>query len=116
MTGHAAVEVVERTEAVCAEHACRPAITLNMVENNALECVISMAFNRQDNGQTRRVRRCNRQLHEQLMEAGYMPCRVGLEYMDMITDTDDPFWQTVRGLKTTLDPDGILAPGRYECT
>jgi 4-cresol dehydrogenase (hydroxylating) len=33
--------------------------------------------------------------------------------MDLVVRPDDPFWQTVRSLKSALDPDGIIAPGRY---
>jgi 4-cresol dehydrogenase (hydroxylating) len=33
--------------------------------------------------------------------------------MDLVVRADDPFWQAVKALKSVLDPDGIVAPGRY---
>jgi 4-cresol dehydrogenase (hydroxylating) len=34
--------------------------------------------------------------------------------MKQIASADDPYWQTVRQLKTVFDPDNIIAPGRYD--
>jgi 4-cresol dehydrogenase (hydroxylating) flavoprotein subunit len=33
--------------------------------------------------------------------------------MDPLDPMGDTYWQLVRRLKRCLDPDGILAPGRY---
>ena len=47
------------------------------------------------------------------MEQGYPPYRVGIDSMHHVVKEDDPFWQTVRDLKQVLDPNHIIAPGRY---
>jgi 4-cresol dehydrogenase (hydroxylating) len=39
--------------------------------------------------------------------------RARADMMDRIVSESDPYWQTVRELKRALDPDGIIAPGRY---
>jgi len=47
------------------------------------------------------------------MEQGYPPYRVGINSMHHVVHENDPFWRTVRDLKKGLDPNGIIAPGRY---
>ncbi|MBC8874426.1 MAG: hypothetical protein H8E44_33740 [Planctomycetes bacterium] len=36
--------------------------------------------------------------------------------MHHVVNEKDPLWQTVRDLKKVLDPNGIIAPGRYSLT
>jgi FAD/FMN-containing dehydrogenase len=33
--------------------------------------------------------------------------------MKDVVQPSDPFWQNMRMLKAAFDPDGIIAPGRY---
>jgi FAD/FMN-containing dehydrogenase len=33
--------------------------------------------------------------------------------MHQVVHADDPFWETIRDLKLALDPNNIMAPGRY---
>ena len=42
-----------------------------------------------------------------------IPYRVGIQSMAQVVRESDPFWQTVKELKKALDPNGIIAPGRY---
>jgi FAD/FMN-containing dehydrogenase len=34
--------------------------------------------------------------------------------MDWLTGVESTYWDVVAQLKAALDPDGIIAPGRYE--
>ncbi len=36
-----------------------------------------------------------------------------LDPQKRMVDGADPFWRTVRRIKDALDPEGILAPGKY---
>jgi 4-cresol dehydrogenase (hydroxylating) len=48
------------------------------------------------------------------MKAGYIPYRVGIQSMAGLDPHGDVFWKVVSRIKRALDPDGIIAPGRYE--
>ena len=50
----------------------------------------------------------------ELFEAGYIPYRVGNHSMAALDPAGDSYWRTVAALKAALDPQGILAPGRYQ--
>ena len=56
---------------------------------------------------------CIQEMEARYMEQGYPPYRVGINSMHHVVREDDPFWRTVRDLKKVLDPNGIIAPGRY---
>ena len=47
-----------------------------------------------------------------LVEAGYIPYRVGTQSMSDLDPEGDCFWHTVRTIKQALDPKGILNPGK----
>ena len=47
------------------------------------------------------------------VEQGFPPYRVGINSMHRVVDENDPYWKTVRDLKKALDPNNIIAPGRY---
>ena len=59
------------------------------------------------------ARACIEEMESRYMEQGYPPYRVGINSMHQVVKADDPFWQTVRDLKQALDPNHIIAPGRY---
>ncbi|MNY73853.1 hypothetical protein D3C86_2127370 [compost metagenome] len=39
--------------------------------------------------------------------------RARADMMEQVVAPGDPFWETVKALKDALDPNGVLAPGRY---
>jgi 4-cresol dehydrogenase (hydroxylating) len=105
--------LVAATERIGAAHAMRPAITLNLMNDRTLEGVVSIDFDRTDPARCAAARQCVRALNEAYVALGCTPYRLDVDNMDLIVRPDDPFWQTIRALKAVLDPDGILAPGRY---
>jgi 4-cresol dehydrogenase (hydroxylating) len=49
-----------------------------------------------------------------MMGAGYIPYRVGNHSMGDLDLGGDTYWNTVARIKAALDPEGVIAPGRYE--
>ena len=47
------------------------------------------------------------------MSAGFAPYRVSIDQMQRLVDSRPEFFQLVSTLKKMLDPNGIIAPGRY---
>jgi 4-cresol dehydrogenase (hydroxylating) len=48
-----------------------------------------------------------------LIGAGFPPYRVAIDQMERLVAFDPAFFDLVAKLKTALDPNGIIAPGRY---
>jgi 4-cresol dehydrogenase (hydroxylating) len=111
--GDAVREVVQETRATFARHGFEAAITVNLMDTKAMEGVVSLAFDRRDEEMTKRAHECIHEMEERYVQMGYPPYRVGINSMHHVVNDDDTFWQTVRELKKALDPNSIIAPGRY---
>jgi len=111
--GNTVREVVSDTRDTFARHGFEAAITVNLMSTKAMEGVVSLAFDRRDHERTKKAHACIQEMEARYMEQGYPPYRVGINSMHHVVREDDPFWQTVRDLKQVLDPNNIIAPGRY---
>lgn len=111
--GPVVTEAVALVEKVCAEHDLVPAIALNPVDANALESVINVYFDTTDAEQVRNAQACSAALHRALYEDGFRFYRVDIANMAYLTGQDTPIWAAGELLKNALDPDHVIAPGRY---
>ncbi len=113
LAGAVAREVIDVATAILGQAGFEAYITLNFISSRIAEAVINCAFDRRDEQATAAAHRAVDELTERYIAMGYPPYRLGIQHMDKLVDGDKPFWQTVRALKQTLDPNGIIAPGRY---
>ena len=111
--GETVSNVVGDTRDHFARHGFEAAITVNLMNTKAMEGVVSLAFDRRDAAQTAKAHACIQEMEARYMAQGYPPYRVGINSMHHVVQEDDPYWRTVRDLKKALDPNGIIAPGRY---
>ncbi|MDD2708940.1 MAG: FAD-binding oxidoreductase [Verrucomicrobiae bacterium] len=113
LSGKVAKETMDATDRISAKHGFNHCTTLNMLDHKTLEAVISLPFDRRNSGQTQAAHRCLDETLRYYIDAGYPPYRVGIQSMSAVIDEKDSFWQTVRSLKNAMDPNHIIAPGRY---
>ena len=111
--GETVLEVVRDTRETFARHGFEAAITVNLMDTRAMEGVVSLAFDRRDEAQAKAAHDCIQEMESRYMQQGYPPYRVGINSMHQVVREEDTFWQTVRELKKALDPNQIIAPGRY---
>lgn len=114
MRGVEMLEVYGMVEPIFADHRFDLFATFSMITERALGGVITVAYDKDDADETERARRCYRACFDTLMAAGYIPYRVGNQSMADLDPAGDTYWKTVRRIKDALDPQGILAPGRYD--
>jgi 4-cresol dehydrogenase (hydroxylating) len=88
--------------------------TFSTVNDRALGGVLTVAYDKDDPDEVARAHRCYELVFRRAMDAGYIPYRVGNHSMAALDPQGDVYWQTVARIKAALDPDGIIAPGRYE--
>jgi 4-cresol dehydrogenase (hydroxylating) len=101
-------------EPIFARHGFDLFVTFSMINERALGGVLTVAYDKEDPAEVERAKRCYRALFDAVMAAGYIPYRVGIQSMAGLDPHGDVFWKVVSRIKTALDPDGIIAPGRYE--
>jgi 4-cresol dehydrogenase (hydroxylating) len=112
-TGSVVLEAVKDTRDTFARYGFEAAITVNLMDGKAMEGVVSLAFDRRNPEQADKALECIQEMERRYMEQGFPPYRVGINSMHQVVHEKDTFWKTVRDLKKALDPNGIIAPGRY---
>ena len=107
------IEMVRHANEICDAYQFEPYITLNTVNPRCLEAVINIAFDRDDAERTQQAQKCVDEMLERYLAVGMVPYRVGVQDMSRLVDETDPFWRTVRDLKSAVDPNHIISPRRY---
>ena len=112
LTGAALAEATAIVDRVSAAAGFIPYVTWNQVSRGALEGVINAVFDREDLAAAARARDWARDLARSLSTAGFPPYRLGIQDMDL-AQGDPETDRVIDELSRVLDPQGILAPGRY---
>jgi 4-cresol dehydrogenase (hydroxylating) flavoprotein subunit len=95
------------------EHGFEPMLSLTMLSPRTIHAVISITYDRELAGEDERAMGCYRELARRCISAGYYPYRLGVQDMQSAAAATASAELTAL-LKRTLDPNGILAPGRYQ--
>jgi 4-cresol dehydrogenase (hydroxylating) flavoprotein subunit len=112
-TGAHAMEVAQLATDVLLAHRFEPQMSISLSSERSAICVITISYDRDEAGEDERALECYRALSEQLLARGYPPYRLNVASMGSVS-AQDAYADVLRSLKDTLDPKGILAPGRYE--
>jgi len=112
-TGSHVMEVTQLASDVLLKYGFEPQMSLSLATERTSICVITIGYDRAVRGEDERALECHRSLMEQLLASGYPPYRLDVASMGRLND-DEAYGNAIRALKAALDPNGILAPGRYE--
>ena len=93
-------------------HGFEPMLSLSLVTDRALTCVVSICYDRDVPGEDDRAIACYRELLDRLTASGYHSYRLGIQSSAEMIDKDS-YSSLLATIKRALDPNGILAPGRY---
>ena len=114
-SGRHASKLTALASGILLDRGFEPMISLTMITERSLACVVSIAFDRELAGEDARALDCYHHLMERLAANGYYSYRLGLLSMAR-GEQPDSYSDLLRELKRTMDPAGILAPGRYVAT
>jgi 4-cresol dehydrogenase (hydroxylating) flavoprotein subunit len=101
-------------EQVSFAHYMEPHLSLECVTERSVIITVALLYDRDIAGEDERAMTCYHELLHKLTEAGYIPYRLGIQSMNELPaaiDDSAVLWQRI---KTALDPNNILAPGRYD--
>lgn len=101
---------------VCGAHAIEPLITLTSLTGRCFDSSVPLLFDRADPAQVARAAACFDALFAAGRRRGFLPYRLGIHAMSRVTSTPCTFWDLVGTIKSAVDPDDIIAPGRYAPT
>jgi len=114
-TGKDVTEVTRLATSVVLAHGFEPQMSISLATERTLICVTTISYDRTVEGDDERAYQCYRMLTEQLLARGYPPYRLNVNSMEFLA-ADGEYGRVLRDLKSAIDPNGILAPGRYEPT
>lgn len=94
-------------------HGFEPLITLSSLSERCFGSTVPVLFNLASSKDREAARKCHLALLNEGANQGFLPYRVGVESMSWLTQLAPEHWHIVSKLKAALDPEGIMAPGRY---
>jgi 4-cresol dehydrogenase (hydroxylating) len=107
-------DAIEILDSIDRDFGIIPAATLNPLQDLYLESVINIYFDRTDPAAVLRAHEANAEMHRRFYADGYRFYRFDIETMKSYVDAENPHFKLVDVIKTALDPNRILSPGRYE--
>ena len=88
-------------------------LNFDAVSSRAAVCLVPVLFDAAAEAETRAATELYERLHERFLEEGFVPYRESIAMMDEIAG-DSAYWSLCRSIKRAIDPNHVLAPGRYE--
>lgn len=113
MRGADARRYVEMVERICPEYGINPLITLTTINDRCFDSTVPLLFDRNDERATERANACYQALYAAGQKEGFLPYRLNIDSMKILSDGGSVFSALAAQLKAAVDPDHILAPGRY---
>jgi 4-cresol dehydrogenase (hydroxylating) len=93
-------------------HGFEPMISVTVLTDRTLSCILSLGYDRDVPGEDEKATACYRELLDRLANRGYYSYRLGVGGMSAM-GRGGAYQELLASLKHALDPNGILAPGRY---
>lgn len=113
MNGQFVARLISEMTALAAECGFQLFVTINIETENSLVAIANLLFDRASAAESIRAQDCADRLHAHIRSHRLEVYRARADMMPSIVDPSSPYWQTVAKLKQSLDPDGVIAPGRY---
>jgi 4-cresol dehydrogenase (hydroxylating) len=110
--GAQAEELVALASEILLLYGFEPAISLTMITERSLACVISITYDRHVPGEDEKASACHGELLRRLSDAGFYCYRMTSQSSAGL-EASPGYDCVLRSLKRSLDPHQILAPGRY---
>ena len=111
--GHV-VRAVGIMQRIMAGFSFEPNIGMSCVSGRSFHAFAAITFDRDAPGEDERAMACQAAISDALAEAGYLPYRLGIHTMNSLPRPTDDYGKLMATLKRALDPNDILAPGRYD--
>ena len=114
MIGGAAERLIQLVNPVFKEYGFEPLITVSLIAERAMVSVITISYDKDDPDECKRAQECYDAFFSLIMSQGYVPYRTNIHTMKKLADRSHTFWEVTKDIKSVLDPEGIIAPGRYQ--
>lgn len=111
--GKLVADLLDALNAIAVDHGHILYTTINIETSTSLVAIINVLFDTSKPKEVEAAHDCADALLKYIHAQGLEVYRARADAMASIVSPDSTYWQTVRELKNVLDPDNIIAPGRY---
>ncbi|MBX3629782.1 MAG: FAD-binding oxidoreductase [Nitrosomonas sp.] len=111
--GNSAFRILKEMKAIAESFNHVLYITLNIESGTSLVAITNLLFDRSSSNETNRAHQCAEALLNFIHKNNLEVYRARIDHMHDIVANDTHYWNTVYSFKQILDPDNIIAPGRY---
>jgi len=112
--GSEVLNIIKILESTFNYYQFEPHITLHCRTGRSINVVIGIMYDRDVEGEDRSAMECHDKMLHILLQGGYFPYRLGIHSMNSLPPAQDDYGKLISALKRGLDPNNILAPGRYD--
>lgn len=112
--GKQIVTALTTIESTIKSYGFEPNVAMSCATSRSVKMFIAIMYDRDESDADHRAMSCHDQLLQFLLQSGYIPYRLGIQSMNSLPVATDDYDQLIRNLKKQLDPNNILAPGRYD--
>lgn len=95
-------------------HGIEPLATLTSISDKLFDSTVPLLFDRDDAQAVAAASACYEELFREGRSLGFFPYRVGVDAMKMLSGFQSDSLAFHARLRETLDPDNLIAPGRYQ--
>jgi amino acid adenylation domain-containing protein len=111
--GQAVVACARIIEEESLKASFEPNISLVCVNARQIDVIALIVYDRDTPGEDERAMACHDAMVRRLVAEGFVPYRLGVQSMSALPPAEGAYDRLVGSIKDLLDPDEILAPGRY---
>jgi FAD/FMN-containing dehydrogenase len=104
---------IELVTAGTRAHRFEPLITLTSLSERCFDSTVPLLFDRGDHAQVDRAKACMTELLDSGSREGFVPYRIGIDAMAWLESRRLTQGSLAARLRNAIDPERILAPGRY---
>jgi 4-cresol dehydrogenase (hydroxylating) len=105
-------EFTAMVTSICIKHQIEPLITLTSFSERSFDSTVPILFKKKDPSAVQRAHACYEELFETGKTLGFLPYRLSIHSMNKL-DKYDAAPDLLKRIKKAIDPNNILAPGRY---
>jgi 4-cresol dehydrogenase (hydroxylating) len=106
----AALEIIKDA---LSRHGFEPILIIGSISERVIYLNVDITYDREVAGEDEKALRCHDEMLKGLIERGYIPYRLGIQSVELLPEPEDDYSELLQTLKKALDPNNILAPGRY---
>lgn len=103
----------ELINAVQIKYGYEPGLSITLLTERTLDCVISIVYDRDIDGEDEKAMACHDELFEKLTDLGYFPYRLSSHAQDAYQAIDSSLIPKLKDIKKVLDKNNLLSPNKY---